>query len=384
MAWLTSLRLKSTNPQVRLRALENLAGSANSKDTEIFLASLSDRNPQVRCAAIRALEKVRGETSAKSLIGALGDPIYEVREAAARALGRLRLPGSTEALAAALRDPDAAVRAAAAGALRALAWRPSTSEESARFEIALGNTTASSSVGEMTVDPIEPRQDTAFLRRAAAEARKERDDPRRIKLLLASLQDSDPTVRASAVHDLGHLTDESVTRELLNLFRDRDSHVRHAAAQVLAKRNDSPPGHFLGLLGDTDGEVRLVAVQFLGRIRHPQIAQVLLPLLSDSQVDVRQAAAAALGQIGNASSLESLIVTLTDEDPLVRQAAEQALSQIDSEWVRSEAARDARARLEQLVNDRPPEMRLIILQLLEILPAAGSPQELVQSESHGA
>jgi HEAT repeat protein len=283
---------------------------------------------------------------------------------------RTRKCASANALAACLRDPDAAVRIAAAGALRAMSWKPSSREESAWFEIALGNTPAAVSVDNVPAASAAtgPNQDTSFYRRMAAEALKESNDPARIKSLLGALQSNDLLVRISAVHDLGQISDPQITEELLKLFRDRDPEVRLVAAQTLAGRDDSPPAHFLGLLQDTSFEIRLAAVQFLGRVRHQQIAEVLFPLLSDPSLEVRQATATSMGLIGNASAIEALVVSLADEDDHMRHTVERALAQIDPAWMHSDAALNARGRLEALLNARPPADGLVILQALGKLP----------------
>ena len=274
-----------------------------------------------------------------------------------------------------LSDPSSDAREAAASALRQLGWKPSTKEDLARFEIALGNTPAAVSIGEAAVDPLlaDLTHETSFHRRAAAEALRELNDPRKIAPLLEALKDSDPTVRVSTIHSLGSVASEHVMAEILKLFRDRDPHVRLAAAQVMARRNDSPPAHFMCLLEDKSFEVRLAAVQFLGRIRNPQVAELLLPLLSDTDVDVRQATAAALGTLGNPSAIEALVISLTDEDKMVRRAAERSLDQLDPTWTGSAAAQHARAQLEGLADSRPPWVRSDILQVLSRIPAPDLP-----------
>jgi HEAT repeat protein len=233
------------------------------------------------------------------------------------------------------------VRIAAAGALREIGWKPATREELACFEIALGNTPATVSAGNGPVE-AEPRHDTAFHRRLAAEALREKNDPVRINALLAAVRGNDLLARISAVHDLGQIDDPQIAQELLKLFRDRDAEVRLVAAQVLAERDGSPPAHFVGLLQDQSHEVRLAAIQFLGRIRHQQIVEVLVPLLSDENVLVRDETARALGFIGEASAIEPLVASLADEDVHGCCAVEKALEQIDPGWMHSEGARKAR------------------------------------------
>jgi len=369
MAWFDSLLLRCSSPRIRCKAVENLSGSSRPSDTELLCASLHDKDSQVRCAAVRALAKANRPDSLRLLVGALKDPGFEVREAAARALGRLGSLGSAPALAACLTDPDAAVRIAAAAALRSMGWKPSTREELAWFEIALGNTPAPAAVVSVPAsDDTVPNQDTTFFRRMAAEALKERTDPRRIKSLVADLRGSDLLARVSAVHDLGQFSDPQITQLLLALFRDREPQVRLAAAQALSKRSDAPPAHFVGLLQDTSAEVRTAAVQFLGRIRHEQIAQVLFPLLADPSLHVRQAAAVALGRIGSPSAIEALVVSLADPDDQMRETVQRALERTDPQWVYSDAAVSARGRLEALLDASPPSHGFLIREILEQLP----------------
>src|SRR5690242_1523436 len=84
-----NLRLNSSNPVIRSKAIDSLSGSTDSRDTNRVFASLNDASPQVRCVAVRALAKKGSHPEAlKSLVGALNDRSAEVREAAARALGQ--------------------------------------------------------------------------------------------------------------------------------------------------------------------------------------------------------------------------------------------------------------------------------------------------------
>jgi len=327
--------LKCPDPRMRCKAVDNLAASSQPSDTELIFATLQDKNPQVRSAAIRALAKTKKPGAQEALVGALADSSFQVREAAARALGGLGATSAAGALAGCLKDPDAAVRIAAAGALRTFGWKPATREELAWFEIALGNTPAAASAGKGPVDAINSgqSQDTVFHRRMAAEAQREKYDPVRINALVAAVRGHDLLARVSAVHDLGQINDPRISQELLKLFRDQEAEVRLAAAQALAARDDSPPAHFVGLLQDKSYEVRLAAVQFLGRVRHQQIVEVLIPLLSDEIVLVRQMTAKALGLIGQASAIEALAGSLADADEHVRHTAEQALAQIDPQWM---------------------------------------------------
>jgi HEAT repeat protein len=248
-----------------------------------------------------------------------------------------------------LRDPEPSVRRAAAGGLRAMGWRPSTSEEAARFDLALGNTPDFVSNAPNLAPEPSPETNTAFHRRIRAEVEKEKNDPSRVSALLAAAHSNDLLARISAIHDLGQATSHVVSEELLKFIGDREAEVRLAAVQALSMRADTLPVHLLGSLEDPSRDVRLAAVRFFARVPNRQITHLLLPLLSDSFAEIREATAVAVGFDGNTAAVEDLVLALMDEDGQVRQAAHQSLAQIDPNWLATDGARTARSRLEVLL-----------------------------------
>lgn len=313
---------------------------------------MQDHSPHVRCAAVRALGKSQRPDALKSLLGALSDRAPEVREAAALVLGRCGKPNVVGPLAGCLKDPDPSVRRAAAGGLRAMGWRPSTPEESARLDIALGNTPEVLSTSNHVPEP-SPETNTSFHRRIRAEAEREKNDPARISALMTAAHTGDLLARISAIHDLGQATTPAVTEELLKFICDRESEVRLAAVQTLANRNGTLPAHLLGSLEDLNPEIRLAAVRFFSRVPNRQITHILLPLLSDPVVNIREATANTVGFEGNTAAIEELVLALMDEDGQVRQTAHKSLAEIDPNWLASNGARAARPRLEALLSMCP-------------------------------
>ena len=352
-SWWGNLRLKSTDPAIRTKAIEHLSSSRLSRDTERVFASLHDESPNVRCAAVRALEKSKRPDALKSLVGALSDRAPEVREMAALVIGRSGKANAVDALAGCLRDPEPSVRRAAAGGLRAMGWRPSTRQESARFDIALGNTPDTISAAPNVAPDPSPETNTSFHRRMRAVAEREKNDPTRISALMAAAHSTDLLARISAIHDLGQATSQAVSDELLTFICDREPEVRLAAAQALSIRADTLPSHLLGSLEDSNPEVRLAAVRYFARVPNRQITHVLLPLLSDSLAVIREATASAIGFDGNTAAIEDLVICLMDEDNQVRQAAHLSLAEIDANWLASDGARTARPRLEGLLSMCP-------------------------------
>ena len=381
-SWWNNFRLKSSNPLVRSRAVDSLSSSTNSRDTERILASVHDESPHVRCVALRALAKKANHAEAlKSLVNALSDTSAEVREVAARVLGGSGVAEVAGPLVTSLKDPESAVRRAAAGALRGIGWRPSTHEEAARFDIALGNTPDPLAAPPPQEEP-STESNTAFTRRMQAELLKERNDPARVEALLAAAFGNDLLARLSAIYDLGQVTSPIVSQVLPRLLRDPEAEVRLAAAQALAHRNDILPAHFVGLLQDSSPEMRLVAVRFFARVPNHQVTHILLPLLADPVANVREATATTVGFDNNIAAIEGLVVALMDEDVQVRCAAEASLGRVHRNWFRSAGAAAARQTLQAMLAICPTADLERLQQLLEAIGPRESNVDEQESTLH--
>ena len=189
-----TIRLKSSSPEVRRKALESLDTTRHARALEPLLAGLGDEDAQVRCAAVRGLAQIEGDESVAALVSALHDPSSEVREAAAAALGRLgnarRFPPPRSFV-----DRLASRRADSRGR------RPAQPGLETRHPRGAGHVrsrprprSAAAFAGEAAVKALvtELKHDTSFQRRAAAEALENVDDPRATQPLLAALKDADP------------------------------------------------------------------------------------------------------------------------------------------------------------------------------------------------
>ncbi len=170
MVWWNTLRLKSSSPEVRRKALEALDPARHERALELLLAGLADEDAPVRCAAVSGLERVASDQAVAALITALDDPDSNVRQVAAAVLGRRGDSRAFPHLADLMRDAYPGVRTAAATALRHLGWKPATSEEQALLDVALGHAHAAAFAGQAAVKALvtELKHDTSFKRRAAA------------------------------------------------------------------------------------------------------------------------------------------------------------------------------------------------------------------------
>lgn len=155
--------------------------------------------------------------------------------------------------------------------------------------------------------------------------------------LLAQLEDADPTVRRWAARDLaahpqaaaalcmqlGREADSSVRTVLfssasrlggrvvvdglLPLLRSEDAALRNGAIEVLAGLPDAVAPHIERLLHDTDGDVRILTVNLLGNLQHPQVPHWLAQvLMHEPAANVVGAALEVLAEVGTPASLPAL------------------------------------------------------------------------------
>jgi len=343
MKWLKTLRLKSDvkskDPAVRRRAIEQLAVSAKPEFVELFVTNLGDKDIDVRYAAAEAIGKIKRESLSKQQQALV-----------------------TQALVRTLKDRQVDVRLSAATTLKRLGWAPSSDDQAVAFEIAFGNLQDAAKLGEVALEPLlaELSHFGTQQRRAAVEALVKMNDPRTVWPLLTAMNDPDSTVKVSAIRALGKNTSNDVAAALLKMLWDPDPHARLAAAEALAEREDPDlMQHFVELLADANFEVKLVAIRFLSRLNIPILFdQQMVPLLSDPDSDVRRTVIQVLGTSRNSAFIGPLIMALVDEERPVREAATVALELINPKWALSEAAKQTVPALEKAVENSRPWVRV--------------------------
>jgi HEAT repeat protein len=146
--------------------------------------------------------------------------------------------------------------------------------------------------------------------------------------LVATLQNSSPLARLTAVRCLGQLNNPRAVQPLCDLLTDKDTAVRRAAVEALGRLNDPRAvGPLCGLLGDQDATMREAVVAIV--MRFPGDAfEPLLATLQNSSPHARLTAVKCLGQLNDPRAVEPLCGLLTDTDAAVRRAAVEALGNI--------------------------------------------------------
>lgn len=352
---------------------------------------LSHPTAAVRARAALALGRIGSPADVEALAALQSDADAGVRGAAAFALGLLAVPEAAAPLRRALADPVAAVRARAA-----FAWGRSGSTDSAPLVTLVR----------------EQRGEDA---REALLALWRLRDPATLDLVLTSIADRDPGLRAAAAYTLMRMVGTAgvgatpvpggaelspaqrrqAAIALIDLATDRDETIRENAARGLggpdlpggaatlltllddpswrvrvnalrslgALKSGFDPSRLVRALADDSPNVRLSALQAVAGIPEgSRLASEVEPLLARGAAPLRAAALAALARWQGEAFLPQALALSGDSEPQVRAAAAAALGGI--------TAGEAEARLRTLLSDPHPAVAVAALTALAARPGA--------------
>ncbi|MDY7579168.1 HEAT repeat domain-containing protein [Herbaspirillum sp. RTI4] len=206
----------------------------------------------------------------------------------------------------------------------------------------------------------------AFIRQptvavASSENREQREQDRDVTSLMTQLQDSDPAVRRWAARDLSCApeataalvaqlyceTDKSVRQVILtsltrlgndiavaglvSWLRSEDTEMRNEAIEAMKVLTDEVAPIMSGLLMDDDSDVRIMAINVLESLRHPDVEQWLIEVIErDSVVNVCGTALDLLSELGTVASKDAVLrlrLRFADE-AYIQFAANLALKRI--------------------------------------------------------
>jgi HEAT repeat protein/beta-lactamase regulating signal transducer with metallopeptidase domain len=214
-------------------------------------------------------------------------------------------------------------------------------DEAARIvaEKVLGDPLVEDNTDVIESTDLDADHDTEIWEKSHEDEKSEKDAvspeeaTRIVGALSASLRDRDAEVRKSAAEALGELDDPRAVDALMRALRsDSDAGVRAMAAWALGQIEDPRAVPALGeaLRDDSSAEVRAMAATALGEIESPEGVQYLRPALRDSNDTVRANAVMALGEIEDAAAVPALAEALRDANVEIRRNAAWALGEIES------------------------------------------------------
>lgn len=329
----------------------------------------------------------------EALVAILGHD--DIREEVANALVKIGAP-ATEPLVTALKYGNVNVRNAAISVLEKTGWQPRKDESSAIYWIAKREWKECIEIGSPAIEPlITALKYEIGDRDGVAEALSKIGDPA-IEPLIAELQDG--LVREEAVDVLAKIGIPAV-KPLGAALKNGRRNVKLSVIKVLSEIADSRSVELLiESLCDEDINVRLDAINALGKIGDPCALDALISMLKD--MEVRRAAIEALGKIGDNRAVEPLIRELRfyesdAADALVNigaPALEALLAALHSEFnrVRAVVAQvlgrigDARAvkPLIFALEDGDPNVRISVINALAEIGEISAVEALAAEAKH--
>ncbi len=361
---------------VRVRAVTALGEIGGQAAVIPLIGRLEDEKSAVRIAAVKALVKIGDPRAVVQLVGSFDDSSIELRQQAIRAVGKLGDKAAVPALLRLLRDNT--VRSAAATTLGDLAAEQaieplvdaltsSHSDNSYRAVVAtalghIAKARSKSPGSHRAVDALVRALADRQLRKAAREALQVAGraaapalirhlrgelpgDPKTAVEILHELRDARATDaliselqrgrldRALVLAALSATGDDKALVPIIGLLRDSDPEVRLAAMRALEPlaENDSRAADVVvDLLGDKELEIRILAAQYLGTMRARVGVQPLMKIANKKQDDfrLRTTAIHALGLIGDARGAKAALAALESSETDLHRSAATALMYI--------------------------------------------------------
>lgn len=335
-------RLTDDKADVRREAVEQLEALADRRALIPLVTAFADNHPEVRKSAVRAVGRFGEDSVVPALLRLLRDPSEEVRSAAVGSLGSVGSPQAIGALSDVLSSGNDQFRSKVAYALGQIARHPAAGKAGEAALAQLVGALATGSLRSAAAEALRvagPAATPALLRHLAG---KIPGDPTTAVRLLSRAKDPRATAALTAELDrrrvalpivleaLGATGDPQALVPVLGALTAKDPLIRLAAMNALRPllgEDGRASDVLIERLGDTELEVRVLAAEYLGRLRARNATAALLALASaDAPVRLRRAAIDALGEIADERSSEPLLQLLRRGPAPLRAAVATALS----------------------------------------------------------
>jgi len=299
------------------RALTRLMGRADLRDEIIealvrhgsataglLISQLNAEDLEVRRSAVVALGRIGDASATSALVNKLDDKFLAID--AANALGEIGEPQAVDGLLKLIGDEDASVRQAAVAALNSIIppsmsqriipllhdRDPNVRESAVKIAGYFGYPDAADALVDLSRDPNER------VRCAALEHLPFVEDERAFDVLGHALKDETPNVRAAAARALGNMDSPRVVAHLVAGLVDEDVWVRYFSARSLGRHRDERSVEALKGVIEKDkfNHVRIAALDSLGQIGGPRVAEIVAGFVDDNDRDVAHAAQVALSK----------------------------------------------------------------------------------------
>ncbi len=150
--------------------------------------------------------------------------------------------------------------------------------------------------------------------------------------LFQLLKDNHNEIRLTALDGLGKMKIPVSAREICPSLRDPNLTIQAKAIDTLVKIEDPNIVKYLvGILQDESEYIRRAAVEVLNEVADPRAIKDLLSAMRDQDWWVKVRAADALGSIGGPKVVEAVLGLLNDDDEFLRRTAVEILNSIKDE-----------------------------------------------------
>lgn len=290
--------LQAPNIGERMRAIQALGDSRDSRAIQPLVASLAEDAVMLRTAAVNALVMM-GDLATNALIGALRDGEDLLRIGAAKTLGTIGTARASHALQHALHDPNNRVRALAAEGLGTIGDPQSV---------------------DALVEALED-SDWQVVVRAITALGKLRAEKGVVPLTQLVLMHHD-MIRQMAVWALGEIRDARAIPCILQaLIEDCQTHIVEMGSEL---DDLSRQKALLTTGNDASGDATRPDVEIAALIKIGRPALVpLLKLLPKTKPSVKAYALMGIAAIDPDEGLIASTIAIDDPDPLVRHIATQ-------------------------------------------------------------
>jgi HEAT repeat protein len=302
-------------PTVREEAAEALV-RRGARVTGLLIDRLGAEDNGARRAAILALGRIGDKQAAPALLSIL-QPEHGLTVPVAGALAMIGDARAYSALVGLLGYPNASVRQAVVSALNAIGHPdmaadliallvdndPLVRESAVRIAGYFGFPECADLLMERCHDPAQN------VRRAAVECLWRLEDARKTAVLLESLRDESPLVRAAAVRGLEQVNSPDAWNGVRSALDDPDPWARYFAARSAGRHGAPLALAVLRRLAQEDNamQVRVAAVEAIGRAGDPADIAILAPLSVAADDDLARTALAALGALAHPDALPALV-----------------------------------------------------------------------------
>ncbi|MDP6923544.1 MAG: HEAT repeat domain-containing protein [Candidatus Scalindua sp.] len=152
------------------------------------------------------------------------------------------------------------------------------------------------------------------------------DDPEVVKVFVGLISDDDTEIRVLAVEVLGKIGGVSELKNLISALQDKETRVRESAAISLGRLGKKEAVFDLSsALSDPANSVVCAAAEALGELKADEAVEPLVSLFSNKDSKIRESAIVALGKFQDKRAIDPLINSLKDEDERVRWYAADTL-----------------------------------------------------------